>query len=181
MTLDRLDALEIRIRDLVKLVQDLKRKNVSLGGRASTWRGNGLRFGTTRIDAGSRSGWIFARASKRYSAKSISWNAWMNPRRWLLTKTIDVEIYGQRYSINGEADESYVKTLAELVDKHMKQVAAGMRSATPAKLAVLAAFNIAHELMESERRSRQGEADADRRMATLMESIDQQIPSTLSR
>ena len=31
MTLDRLDALEIRIRDLVKLVQDLKRKNASLG------------------------------------------------------------------------------------------------------------------------------------------------------
>ncbi|HPV82369.1 MAG TPA: cell division protein ZapB [Nitrospira sp.] len=30
MTLDRLDALEIRIRDLVKLVQDLKRKNTSL-------------------------------------------------------------------------------------------------------------------------------------------------------
>ncbi len=30
MTLDRLDALEIRIRDLVRLVQDLKRKNASL-------------------------------------------------------------------------------------------------------------------------------------------------------
>ena len=30
MTLDRLDALELRIRDLVKLVQDLKRKNTSL-------------------------------------------------------------------------------------------------------------------------------------------------------
>ncbi|MEK6803898.1 MAG: cell division protein ZapB [Nitrospirota bacterium] len=30
MTLDRLDALEIRIRDMVKLVQDLKRKNASL-------------------------------------------------------------------------------------------------------------------------------------------------------
>jgi chromosome segregation ATPase len=30
MTLDRLDALEIRIRDLVKLVQDLKRKIASL-------------------------------------------------------------------------------------------------------------------------------------------------------
>ena len=40
----------------------------------------------------------------------------MNPRRWRLTKTIDVEIYGQRYSITGEADESYVKKLAELVD-----------------------------------------------------------------
>jgi cell division protein ZapA len=105
----------------------------------------------------------------------------MNPRRWLLTKTIDVEIYGQRYTINGEADESYVRQLAEMVDKQMKHVAAGMRSATPAKLAVLAAFNMAHELMESERRSRQGEADADRRMASLMESIDQQMPPILSR
>jgi chromosome segregation ATPase len=30
MGLDRLDALETRIRDLVKLVQELKRKNASL-------------------------------------------------------------------------------------------------------------------------------------------------------
>ena len=30
MTLDRLDALEDRIKDLVKLVQELKRRNVSL-------------------------------------------------------------------------------------------------------------------------------------------------------
>jgi hypothetical protein len=30
MSLERLDALEIRIRDLVKLVQDLKRKNAAL-------------------------------------------------------------------------------------------------------------------------------------------------------
>lgn len=105
----------------------------------------------------------------------------MNPRRWRLTKTIDVEIYGQRYTVNGEADESYVRQLAEMVDKQMKQVAAGMRSATPAKLAVLAAFNMAHELMEAERKSRQGQADADRRVASLMESIDQQMPSMLSR
>ena len=33
MTLDRLDALEIRIRDLVKLVQDLKRKNIGVDYR----------------------------------------------------------------------------------------------------------------------------------------------------
>ena len=105
----------------------------------------------------------------------------MNPRRWLLTKTIDVEIYGQRYTVNGEADESYVRQLAEMVDRQMKQVAAGMRSATPAKLAVLAAFNMAHELMEAERKSRQGQVDADRRVASLMESIDQQMPSILSR
>ena len=44
MTLDRLDALEIRIRDLVKLVQDLKRKNVSLEDDFA-WLGNGWHAG----------------------------------------------------------------------------------------------------------------------------------------
>ena len=42
-----------------------------------------------------------------------------------MTKTIDVEIYGQRYAVNGEADESYVRQLADIVDRQMKQVAAG--------------------------------------------------------
>ena len=35
-------------------------------------------------------------------------------RRWRLTNTIDVEIYGQRYAISGEADDDYVKRLARL-------------------------------------------------------------------
>ncbi|MBA5875875.1 MAG: cell division protein ZapA [Nitrospira sp. CR1.2] len=145
------------------------------------WRANGLPCVMTKTAVGSRNVWTFEPGSKRCSGKLICWNAWMNPRRWRLTKTIDVEIYGQRYSVNGEADESYVKKLAEMVDTQMKQVAAGMRSATPAKLAVLAAFNLAHELLESERRFRQDEADADRRVASLMESIEQQMPSILSR
>ncbi len=98
-----------------------------------------------------------------------------------MTRTIDVEIYGQRYSINGEADETYVKRLAEIVDKQMKSVATTMKTATPVKLAVLAAINLAHEWLESERRHQQGEADVERRMASLMDSIDQQIPSMLSR
>jgi cell division protein ZapA len=98
-----------------------------------------------------------------------------------LTKTIEVEIYGQRYSVNGEADEPYMRRLADIVDKQMKSVATSMKSATPVKLAVLAAINLAHELLESERRRQQGEADADRRMASLMDSIEQQMPSLSSR
>ncbi|MGE0645248.1 MAG: cell division protein ZapB [Nitrospira sp.] len=38
MSLDRLDALENRIRDLVKLVQELKRKNVILEDEVKTAR-----------------------------------------------------------------------------------------------------------------------------------------------
>lgn len=98
-----------------------------------------------------------------------------------MTKTIDVEIYGQRYSIRGDADEAYVHRLAHFVDHHMKQLAEGMKTATPSKLAVLTAINLAHQLFESEKKRAQGEADVERRMVTLMESIDEQMPTSLFR
>jgi cell division protein ZapA len=94
-----------------------------------------------------------------------------------LTKTIEVEIYGQPFSITGAAEDAYVHKLAEMVDKQMKQVAQGMKTATPHKLAVLAALNIAHELRECEKKIQQMEADMERRMLVLMESIDEQVPS----
>jgi cell division protein ZapA len=98
-----------------------------------------------------------------------------------LIKTIDVEIYGQRYSIRGDADDAYIRRLAHFVDDHMRRLAEGMKTATPSKLAVLAAINLAHQLFEAEKKRVQGEADADRRMETLMESIEEQIPTSLFR
>jgi cell division protein ZapA len=95
-----------------------------------------------------------------------------------LTKTIEVEIYGQQFSISGAAEEAYVHKLAEVVDKQMKQVAQGLKTATPHKLAVLAALNIAHELQECEKKIQRLEADMERRMLSLMESIDEQMPSS---
>lgn len=98
-----------------------------------------------------------------------------------MTKTIDVEIYGQRYSIRGEADDAYIRRLATYVDQHMRQLAEGMKTATPSKLAVLTAINLAHQLFESEKKRTQGEADVDRRMVNLMESIEEQMPTSLFR
>ena len=98
-----------------------------------------------------------------------------------MTKTIDVEIYGQRYAIRGEADDAYIRRLAHFVDDHMKHLADGMKTTTPSKLAVLTAINLAHQLFESERKRTQGEADVERRMTTLMESIEEQVPMSLFR
>ncbi len=98
-----------------------------------------------------------------------------------MTKTIEVEIYGQRYSIRGDADEQYVRQLASFVDEHMRALSQGMRTSTLARLAILAAINITHQLFQSERLRQQGEAAVERRMLSLMESIEEEMPSTLSR
>jgi cell division protein ZapA len=98
-----------------------------------------------------------------------------------LTKTIDVEIYGQRYAIRGDADDAYVRRLAHFFDDHMRHLAEGMKTATPSKLAVLTAINLAHQLFESEKKRVQEEDDVERRMASLMESIEEQMSTSLFR
>lgn len=98
-----------------------------------------------------------------------------------MINTIEVEICGQRYAVKGEADEAYVKRLAEYVDAQMRALAAGMKTATTSKLAVLAAINIAHQLFQTERRREEGEAAVDQRAANLMESIEEHLQMVSSK
>ncbi len=98
-----------------------------------------------------------------------------------MTKTIDVDIYGQRYAISGEADEAYIRRLAHFIDDQMRRVAEGMNTTTPSRLAVLTALNLAHQLFELEKKRVQGEADVERRMMSLMASIEEAIPTSLFR
>lgn len=95
-----------------------------------------------------------------------------------MTRTVEVEIYGQRYSVKGEGDAIYIKKLAAYVDDQMQRVAKGMKSSTPTKLAVLAAINIAHQLFQAEERRREGEADIEHRAASLLASIEQQLAAS---
>jgi cell division protein ZapA len=95
-----------------------------------------------------------------------------------LTKTVEIEIYGQRYSLKGEADPEYITRLAAHVDAQMRELARSMKTATLSKLAILAAINIAHQLFESDRQRQQGEADVERRALCLMESIEEQLQPT---
>lgn len=92
-----------------------------------------------------------------------------------MTKSIEIEIYGHRYTITGEAEEDYIRRLAKHVDEQMRGVAQGMKTATFAKLALLAAINITDQLFQAEQRRRQGELDVERRAHSLMASIEEQL------
>ena len=98
-----------------------------------------------------------------------------------MTKTIDVEIYGQRYTVSGDADEEYIRRLANFIDDQMRRVAEGMNTTTPSRLAVLTALNLAHQLFELEKKRVQGEADIEHRMMSLMASIEEEVPTSLFR
>lgn len=62
------------------------------------------------------------------------------------TQAITVDIYDQTYRLRGN-DRAYVERLAAMVDTKMRAVAAHGRTADSLRVAVLAALNIADELL----------------------------------
>jgi cell division protein ZapA len=61
-------------------------------------------------------------------------------------ESIQVEIFGQNYSIKAGNDREYIRELAALVDARMKDVQTGTGTSDGYKIAILAALNIADEL-----------------------------------
>jgi cell division protein ZapA len=67
------------------------------------------------------------------------------------TGYISVDIYDQTYHLRGD-DGEYIHRLAEIVDGKMRAVASHGKTVDSLRVAVLAALNIADELMTLERR-----------------------------
>jgi len=96
----------------------------------------------------------------------------------MTSKTVTVEIYGERYVLKGDADPDYVKRLAGVVDRKIRE-AAGQLPGTPlGKLAILAAVNLAHDyvkLLEEASKKDSAIAHASRRTKDLIDSIEEQF------
>lgn len=88
---------------------------------------------------------------------------------------IEVDVFGQRLSLQGNADENYVQELAQYVEGQMNTIASNLTTSTPTKVAILAAINIADQLFTQESRRQAGEAEVERRATGLLECIDKQI------
>jgi cell division protein ZapA len=94
-----------------------------------------------------------------------------------MTKTIEVEVFGHRFSLQGEGDEAYFHELAEYVDSQMRTLAKQTRTSTPTKLAILTAINVTDQLFRQQRQKGSGESEMERRAQLLVEAIDEQLES----
>jgi cell division protein ZapA len=65
--------------------------------------------------------------------------------------SISVDIYDQTYHLRGE-DTDYIRRLADMVDVKMRAVAAHGKTVDSLRVAVLAALNIADELVTLEQK-----------------------------
>lgn len=87
-------------------------------------------------------------------------------------KSVRVEIFDQGYNLRG-SDAEYILKLAEYVDSKMRAVAEQTHTVDTARLAVLAALNIADEYHLLKRNQDGGSAEYLKRAHHLADALDE--------
>jgi cell division protein ZapA len=83
----------------------------------------------------------------------------------------EVEIFGAVYSVRGSDDRGYLQGLADLVDRKMREVAQHVNTADTARIAILAALNLADELLSLEKRQEGERVLIREKVAELTEEL----------
>ena len=79
----------------------------------------------------------------------------------------EVEIFGAVYSVRGSEDREYLQGLADLVDRTMREVAQHVNTADTARIAILAALNLADELFRMEKQQEGERVEIREKVAEL--------------
>ncbi len=92
-----------------------------------------------------------------------------------MSGNLQVEIFGNRYTLQGDADEAYVQSLASYVDQKMNDLASKTNGVSLSKLAVLTAINVSHELFQLRNQQKAQRAFVDGKTRDIIERIDEQF------
>jgi cell division protein ZapA len=86
---------------------------------------------------------------------------------------VKVTIFGQTYTINGDAPRDYILRLAEYLDNKMEDVRTNSATTNPAQVAILAALNVADEYFQLKKLKFGEESEVERRAMALISMLDE--------
>lgn len=86
-----------------------------------------------------------------------------------------VEILGREYRIRGVADEAYIREVADYVDAKMREIARSTAAPGPDRVAILAAMNIADELLQARRATNEELESIEKRTESLITLLDERL------
>ncbi len=88
---------------------------------------------------------------------------------------IRVTIFGTEYPIKGDADPSYIKEVAEYVDRKMKDIAKNAPIHSSLKVAILAALNIADELYRERMDKEKVMSEVEKKIDEMTDAIGEEF------
>jgi cell division protein ZapA len=90
-----------------------------------------------------------------------------------MKKLIEVEIYGQTFTVTSEDEEAYVQSLAAYVDRFMRQVGGSTKATVPLRVAIMAALGIADEYHKTLGREEENRQEAEHVAAKILRQLEQ--------
>jgi cell division protein ZapA len=92
-----------------------------------------------------------------------------------MSNKVRVSIYGNTYTIQGEAAPEYIDSLSRYLNAKMEDVAGSMPSANSVQVAILAALNIADEYFQLKEIQSTVTHDLEKRTNALISMLEEGI------
>ena len=86
-----------------------------------------------------------------------------------------IQIYGKSYSLKSSSDQMSMEEVAAYVDAKMRELAEARSKTSSADLAVLAALNIAQELMELQKQNDANDKSHEEKIGRMIEALENEI------
>ena len=86
-----------------------------------------------------------------------------------------IQIYGKTYSLKSSSDQLSTEEVAAYVDAKMRELAEVRSKTSSADLAVLAALNIAQELMELQNQTEANAKVQSEKIGRMLEALEGEI------
>jgi cell division protein ZapA len=86
---------------------------------------------------------------------------------------IEVEIFGQTFTVTSEDEAKYVQELAAFVDQRIKRIGESTKATVPLRVAIMAALSIADEHLKARKQESEEAEIAERISARLLTRLDQ--------
>ncbi len=93
------------------------------------------------------------------------------------TRSVEVEILGQRFTLRTDESEQHLQAVAQVVDEALREVTGG-RGGQSYQAAVVAAMQVASELVKLRRDHAELKDDIDARTRALITTIDERLVSS---
>ena len=91
------------------------------------------------------------------------------------TTSTDVEIFGSSYHVRGDKDPELLEELAGQVDAKMREIAQQVSTVDTAKIAILAALNIADELLQCRKQQEGERVEIQDKVSRLAERLEEAL------
>ena len=86
-----------------------------------------------------------------------------------------IQIYGKTYSLKSSSDQMSMEEVAAYVDAKMRELAVARSKTSSADLAVLAALNIAQELMELQKQTNANDKAQEEKIGRMIEALGDEL------